>query len=132
MQATKKRQKPKKRRRWMVPDEFRGLWLYVSDRRLCRRFPKLLAAWKIAYPKVDFLRELKRAHAWEVADDCRQQSERAKFLTRWMARAEDALPVREAEPIYSRPFEPEERTGPGMSWPEFRFYEELPWRNGHG
>lgn len=85
-----------------TPEGLRGLALYERDRTLCRRWGELLAAWEAAYPDLDVLAEVARAHAWEVANPARRKKDRPRFLAAWLGRAKptevDAeLARREAE-----------------------------------
>ena len=71
-----------------TPKELADLELYAEDERLCRRWHELLAAWKVAYPGIDILAEVRKAHAWEVVQPIRKK-DRAAFLRRWLNRAFD-------------------------------------------
>ena len=71
-----------------TPKELADLELYREDERLCRRWHELLAAWKVAYPGIDILAEVRKAHAWEVVQPIRKK-DRAAFLRRWLNRTFD-------------------------------------------
>jgi hypothetical protein len=72
-----------------VPPEISGLALYEGDEKLCRRWPTLLPEWKKAYPGVDVLAEVRKAHAWELANPNRIKKDRPRFLNTWLSRAQD-------------------------------------------
>lgn len=72
-----------------VPNELEGLFLYEKDEKLINLWPKLIEAWKTAFPGIDIIAEVKAAHAWEVSNPKRQKVNRARFLQNWMARAQD-------------------------------------------
>lgn len=74
----------------VVPDELKDLPLYAEDRRLCQQWPQLYAAIRTANPGIDAMAEVRRAHAWEVAQPASaRKKHRAKFLTAWIARASE-------------------------------------------
>lgn len=73
-----------------VPEDLRGLALYSEDARLCGRWDELKTAWTTAYPGVDVLAEVRKAHAWETANPSRRKVQRARFLSGWLSRAQDA------------------------------------------
>ena len=66
-----------------------GLELYESHPTLCRDFPGLLKAWEKAYPGVDVRGEVRKAHAWEVANPKRRKRNKTRFLNNWLAEAQD-------------------------------------------
>ena len=72
-----------------IPPELVDLELYAVDEKLCARWPKLFAAWKVAYPGLDIVAEVKRAHAWEVANPKRRKKDRARFIGNWLQRQQD-------------------------------------------
>jgi hypothetical protein len=74
-----------------VPVELADLALYREDRLLARRWPDLLAAWRVAYPGLEIILEVRRAHAWEVENPTRRKRNRPRFLGRWLARSQDRL-----------------------------------------
>jgi len=71
------------------PPELADLELYAKDRRLSLRWPALLPAWRIAYPGVDILAEVRKAHAWELSNPAKRKVHRARFLVNWLSRAQD-------------------------------------------
>lgn len=71
------------------PEDLAGMELYAADRKLCGKWPGLLAAWRTAYPGVEVLAEVRKAHAWEVSNPSRRKVNRASFLAKWLARAQD-------------------------------------------
>ena len=68
-----------------VPEELNALPLYREDQKLLKKWPELVAAWKVAYPGLDVVYEIKKAHAWEVANPERRKKQRGRFLTNWLA-----------------------------------------------
>lgn len=74
-----------------IPDDLRGLELYEADKVLCKAWPATKRAIQQAYPHVDVLGEVRRAHAWEVGQPTKKKL-RAKFLTSWCSRAEPPAP----------------------------------------
>ena len=72
-----------------IPADLFGLQLYQADQKLCKLWPDFLVAAKAAYPGVDILAEVKKAHAWEVANPANQKKLRTRFLGNWLARAQD-------------------------------------------
>lgn len=71
------------------PPELLELELYRKNKKLLESFGLLMITWKQAYPGVNLLAELKKAHAWEVANPKRRKVDKVGFLQRWMARAQD-------------------------------------------
>ena len=71
---------------FVVPSELVGLELYEVDRRLCERFPSAVVAWSKAYPGVDIVAEVRRAHAWEVSNPGKRKKQRVRFLDGWLGR----------------------------------------------
>lgn len=72
-----------------IPAELKGLNLYEIDSKLCEKLPTLMPAWKDAFPGVDIVAEIKKAHAWELANPTKQKKNRARFLQNWLTRAQD-------------------------------------------
>lgn len=72
-----------------IAAELAGLELYEHDKRLCARWPDLMRAWRLAYPAVNIMHEVRAAHAWEVANPLRRKKDRARFLANWLARCQD-------------------------------------------
>lgn len=72
-----------------IPDELAGLTLYAADAKLCKRWAELKTAWQQACPGIDVLAEVRKAHAWEVANPKKVKKDRARFLGSWMNRAQD-------------------------------------------
>jgi hypothetical protein len=74
-----------------VPEILKGLSLYESDPKLCKKLtPEVLDAWKKAYPGVDLAAQIAAAHAWEVGNPDRRKTNRVRFLTNWLNRAQDS------------------------------------------
>ena len=78
-----------------VPKELADLELYAEDEKLCGRWHELMQAWKVAYPKLDVVAEVRKAHAWEVCQPIRKK-DRAAFLRRWLNKAYDKFSIRAA------------------------------------
>lgn len=65
--------------------------------------PALLSAkWKEAYPALSLDAELAKASAWIIANPKNKKSNYARFLTNWLARAQDSAP-RQGSAINNRP-----------------------------
>jgi hypothetical protein len=79
-----------KREKCSVPSELTGLELYEVDDKLCSRFEKNMKAWKKAYPFLDVLQEIRKAHAWEMANPKRRKKDRARFIANWLSRADES------------------------------------------
>lgn len=73
----------------VVPADLEGLELYETDKRLCRDWKAFLKAAEPAYPGVDVIAEVRKAHAWEVANPAKRKKQRTRFLHNWLARAQD-------------------------------------------
>ncbi len=73
------------------PPELKGLQLYEKDPVLRRQWPELMDAWKESFPGVDIAREIKKAHAWEVANPRRRKTSRGRprYLYQWLERAQN-------------------------------------------
>ena len=70
-----------------APPPIRGLKLYEADEKLLSDFWTRYAAWCQAFPGLDVTGEIRRAHAWELAQPPRQRKKnRARFLTTWLKR----------------------------------------------
>lgn len=63
--------------------------LYAKDLKLCARWDSLRKAWESAYPAVDLLAEMAKAHAWEISNPARRKLDKGRFLTRWFARVQE-------------------------------------------
>lgn len=61
-----------------------GEWVGISD--------PLMAKWKQAYPALSLDAELSKAAAWIIANPKNKKSNYARFLTNWLARAQDKAP----------------------------------------
>jgi len=72
-----------------TPEAIRDLPLYAADSTLCRRWLEVFPAWAVAYPGVDILAEVRKAHAWEAANPKRRKVDRCRFLANWLSRAQD-------------------------------------------
>lgn len=83
------RQPPGRHPEIATPADLQGLQLYATDKGLCGRWPELLTAWKIAFPGVDILAEVRAAHAWEVANPKQRKVNRSRFLQTWLSKAQD-------------------------------------------
>ncbi len=78
---------------WVRDILFAGCPLYQADKKLLtindKGSPAILTlwrAWKATYSNVDLFLEVKKAHAWEVANPARQKKNRLKFLNSWVNR----------------------------------------------
>jgi len=71
------------------PPELASLELYSKDKKLIQRWPQCYRAWKEAYPSLDIMSQVKKAHSWEVDNPARRKKDRPRFLGRWLARAQD-------------------------------------------
>lgn len=69
------------------PKELQDYPHYLKDRLFCRDWERLRAEWTRAFPSVDILAELRKAHAWQSAKQPKV-NQRA-FLHRWLAKAQD-------------------------------------------
>lgn len=91
-EARKKTERRKRwPKKWQIPEELKGLALYEKDPMLCDRFPELVKAWKSAYPGLDIIKEVKKAHIWELTNPKRRKTSngRSRFLNSWMERAQN-------------------------------------------
>lgn len=61
-----------------------GVWVGIP--------PVLLAKWNEAYPALSLDAELAKASAWIIANPKNKKSNYARFLTNWLARAQDSAP----------------------------------------
>ena len=85
------------------PDELKSLPLYASDVKLCQKWNELLPSWKSAYPRVDIMAEVRKAHAWELANPSLRKRNRSRFLNSWLQREQD----KPLQPGEARPFHPQ-------------------------
>lgn len=70
-----------------VPVELRGLALYEADEKLAGTWVEFYAAMRATYPMLDVMQEVKKAHAWEMAQPpTARKKNRVRFLTTWLAR----------------------------------------------
>lgn len=72
-----------------LPEDLAGLDLYRDNQRLRLQWATLLKAWSAAYPGVDVMAEVRKAHAWEVANPKKRKVDKARFLGNWLARSQD-------------------------------------------
>jgi len=72
-----------------IPQDLLGLRLYEADHLLCSRWPELKESWAVAFPGVDPAAEVRRAHAWELANPKKIKKDRPKFLNTWFSRTQD-------------------------------------------
>lgn len=82
-------------------DDLSGLELYESDKTLGKKWSELRRAWSLAYPNLNVLEEVRKAHAWEVANPARQKRNRPRFLSNWLGRAWDKSEERKI--LYGKP-----------------------------
>ncbi|MCC6738234.1 MAG: hypothetical protein IT452_04250 [Planctomycetia bacterium] len=71
------------------PPELADLDLYRANPQLLRQWPTLMKAWSAAYPGVDIVAEVRKAHAWEAANPRKRKVDKPRFLGSWLARAQD-------------------------------------------
>ena len=81
----------------IVPEELEGLDLYEKNAKLCKKWPELVKAWQKAYPNIDIMAEVARAHAWEVARPRRRKRDKARFMDGWLRRATQPNPYQQAK-----------------------------------
>lgn len=67
----------------------KGLALYEADGTLCRRWEELERAWLAAFPRMNVLHEVRKAHAWELANVGNRKKDRPRFLNLWLQRVSD-------------------------------------------
>ncbi len=72
-----------------VPQELEELPLYRIDQRLCRTWPDVYPSWIKAYPHLNIMAEIQKAHSWEMANPARRKVIRTRFLNNWLQRAQD-------------------------------------------
>jgi hypothetical protein len=82
------------------PADLMGLELYSVDVKLCSQWPSLHETWQKAYPAVDVMGEVRRAHAWEVANPKLRKINRSRFLNNWMRSAQDQARRHPEQPTY--------------------------------
>ncbi len=82
-----------------TPPELKGLELYEADIKFVAQWPSLLKSWKRAYPGINIVVEVAKAHAWEVAHPNRRKNDRAHFLGGWLSRTKPTLPVEDEPPL---------------------------------
>lgn len=68
------------------PAALKGLELYEKNEKLLKRWEKLFPSWEDAYPNIDIPAEIKRAHAWELANPRNAKKDKARFLNNWFSR----------------------------------------------
>ena len=73
-----------------IPSELKGLTLYEANEKLCKRWPELYPCWLVSYPGVDVMAEVRKAHAWEMANSLRRKVDKCRFLNLWLSKAQDA------------------------------------------
>ena len=60
--------------------------LYKVDQKFCTRFNTLFSCWKTAYPNLDIMKEIEKAHAWEMSNPRNLKTDRARFINNWLNR----------------------------------------------
>lgn len=78
---------------WRVPADLSHLTLYAQDEKLCQRWPELMAAWRIAFPRLNITAEVAKAHAWELSNPKNQKKIRSRFLQSWLSRVHERRSV---------------------------------------
>ena len=64
-----------------------GLDLYEDDNKLCSEIDSLMETWTEAYPGVDIMAEIRKAHAWEMSNPAKRKKDRKRFLNSWLSRS---------------------------------------------
>jgi len=84
-----------------IPDDLTNLHLYASDLKLIARWHDLRKSWTAAFPRgwEWVMGEVRRAHAWEVANPTRAKKDRARFLAGWLTRAQDRPVLQQQRPF---------------------------------
>lgn len=77
-----------------MPADFEGLELYQDGslrgvKRLWERWESLKAGAEQTWPGIDVAFEMRKAHAWEVANPARRKVDKVRFLNSWFNRAQD-------------------------------------------
>ena len=72
------------------PAELKGLELYEKDFKLWKRWDEFIAASRTAFPDIDLVAEIRKAHAWEIAN--KKRVLRKRYLNGWFGRAQDRTP----------------------------------------
>lgn len=67
----------------------KGLALYEVDGSLCRRWEELEKAWLVAFPRMNVLNEIRKAHAWELSNPANRKKDHPRFLNLWLQRVSD-------------------------------------------
>jgi len=57
-------------------------------RRLWERWDSYLSTWQAAYPHVDVVAEIRKAHAWELCNPGKRKRDVPRFLNNWLKNAE--------------------------------------------
>ena len=78
---------------------------------------ELLETWKLAYPALDVEREIRKAHAWILANPKNRKSNWHRFLVNWLSKAQDRAPRVQVEPERIRPAVLVEPNGPVAPMP---------------
>jgi len=86
---TKEENAPSLDKQVSAPAALLNMDLYKVDKKLCRDWDMLYKSWEVAYPGVDILAEVAKAHAWEVANPTKRKLNKPKFLANWLARQQD-------------------------------------------
>ena len=75
----------------VLPGELENLELYRVDQRLCSRWESLMGGWIAAYPRGRdwIMGEVRKAHAWEIANPEKRKKNRAAYLANWLNRSQD-------------------------------------------
>jgi len=72
---------------WAIPPELADLELYAADQKLCTAWEGLIRAWRQSFPRMNILAEVRKAHAWEVANPERRKRRRGAYLNGWISRS---------------------------------------------
>lgn len=78
-----------------TPKELFGLELYQNDKTLLVNWESQMTAWRQAFPYLDIEAEIRKAHAWEMANPKKRKKAKRRFLMNWFLRADHGRAVRE-------------------------------------
>ena len=67
----------------------KGLKLYEKHEQLNKKIPEMIPIWKQVCPGINIEMEIKKAHAWELANPKKQKVDKIRFLGAWMNRCQD-------------------------------------------
>lgn len=103
-----------------VPEDLKSLRLYAEDPKLCGSWDDLMDSWQEAHPHMDIMEQIRRAHAWEIANPAKRKKLRGKFLSSWLDRAHDDWRVKKNQ--VPEKLDPDDDP---MNWPIVNAEEKL-------